>query len=603
MLASGSALLVAQQTGQAGASAPTSFALDVVSTAMHPQYTTMKGTPAPSGHGVRGRISSSLPVFSHSIDYPPGNTFTYSMVGGDPFATGTGTTTVSTPVIGVRLDFPTGTTDATVPATDCGQSTSPVQAALGSPVFQDAVSGTQLVDAFERANFSAQTSSGGSSPAYHLLLDGATTTTVHLTVPPLLGQTGTLPCGSNPTALGAFVDASWLDSELTGMLSTLSGVAPDTFPIFLLYNTVICGDITVPQSCGILGYHAVDPTSMQTYGVVDYQLSNALEFDSAPLAHEVAEWADDPYVDNLVPTWGHVGQVSGCQPNLEVGDPLSNLPPQVITVGSTPYHIPDLAFTSWFYRETPSTAAGGAYSMFGTFTSPSDGTVCPAQPLDVKATAGSDGSLTAQWTEPTSPSSPVDGFMVCADDPTTTFPYICLGPTAIVESPTATSAAIPGVATGTTYVVRVMAVHFPDQVDVDLSTPSLPSSRVTTTTPSTTTTTTTSTTQPSTTTTTTAPAPIISASSQTTSGGTAASSLAFTGVGRGTVTLSVLAVGLIVAGIALLLVVELPRRLALRSVSTQIRVRQQADDAAPSPESGGRARRWAGQRLHWLMGR
>jgi hypothetical protein len=65
--------------------------------------------------------------------------------------------------------------------------------------------------------------------------------------------------------------------------------------------------------------------------------------------------------------------VSGCQNNLEVGDPLS--PDQVGNyksreikgAGGFVYHYQDLAFHDWFYR-TPSTGAGGKYSFNGNFT-------------------------------------------------------------------------------------------------------------------------------------------------------------------------------------------------------------------------------------------
>jgi hypothetical protein len=54
----------------------------------------------------------------------------------------------------------------------------------------------------------------------------------------------------------------------------------------------------------------------------------------------------------------------GCQRLLETGDPL---------VGATRvvdgYHLQDEALLPWFTREQPSSALGGAYSMFGTFTS------------------------------------------------------------------------------------------------------------------------------------------------------------------------------------------------------------------------------------------
>lgn len=39
------------------------------------------------------------------------------------------------------------------------------------------------------------------------------------------------------------------------------------------------------------------------------------------------------------------------------------------------YHVQDLAFFSWFYRQSPSIGLGGVYSLFGTFKT-SAGAAC-----------------------------------------------------------------------------------------------------------------------------------------------------------------------------------------------------------------------------------
>jgi hypothetical protein len=113
--------------------------------------------------------------------------------------------------------------------------------------------------------------------------------------------------------------------------------------------------------------------------------------DTTIWSHELAEMFDDPFVQSiptipggvksdLTPAWGPSGQVTGCQNNLEAGDPLT--PDQVGNYGNFPitgaggfvYHYQDLPFHDWFYR-TRSTSAGGLYSFAGTFTT-SAGPVC-----------------------------------------------------------------------------------------------------------------------------------------------------------------------------------------------------------------------------------
>jgi hypothetical protein len=93
------------------------------------------------------------------------------------------------------------------------------------------------------------------------------------------------------------------------------------------------------------------------------------------MAHEVGEWANDPFGNNPTPAWGHIGQQSGCQGNFEVGDALTgtNLPAITMPNGFN-YHLQELVFFSWFYG-APSLAANGWFSNNNTFTTDA-GAVC-----------------------------------------------------------------------------------------------------------------------------------------------------------------------------------------------------------------------------------
>ena len=99
--------------------------------------------------------------------------------------------------------------------------------------------------------------------------------------------------------------------------------------------------------------------------------------DLAVPSHEMDEWANDPYVNNPTPSWGHIGQVSGCQGNLETGDPLTGTVFAVngnTTVGSTnpTYHLQELALFGWFYDDN--IGVNGWYSTRGSFLS--GATIC-----------------------------------------------------------------------------------------------------------------------------------------------------------------------------------------------------------------------------------
>ena len=83
----------------------------------------------------------------------------------------------------------------------------------------------------------------------------------------------------------------------------------------------------------------------------------------------MAEWTGRPVRRQPDASRGaHIGQVAGCQTNLEVGDPLSGTNLTVATSGHT-YHPQELAFFSWFYHSSPSLGVNGLFSNNGTFTS------------------------------------------------------------------------------------------------------------------------------------------------------------------------------------------------------------------------------------------
>jgi hypothetical protein len=150
--------------------------------------------------------------------------------------------------------------------------------------------------------------------------------------------------------------------------------------VFLLYNVAFYqGDA---DQCCIVGYHGafLNPAhknGLQTYVVADFDSSGAFSGtdDVTDLSHEIAELINDPIGNNPTPPWGNVGQVSGCQSNLEVGDPLSGTEFSVRMRNGYTYHPQDLAFKSWFFDDTPSSGVNGWYSFDGTLTTPAE--ACP----------------------------------------------------------------------------------------------------------------------------------------------------------------------------------------------------------------------------------
>jgi hypothetical protein len=145
------------------------------------------------------------------------------------------------------------------------------------------------------------------------------------------------------------------------------GVSPKALPVLLFLNVAMA----LPGSGAAAGYHSA--VGGQTYGAASFDSSQSGYSlgDVSILSHELAEWADDPFVNNATPPWGHTGQVSGCSPLLEVGDPLTfTLLGTVKGADGFTYHLQETAFFSWFFGEVPSLGIAGWYSSGNTLKAP-----------------------------------------------------------------------------------------------------------------------------------------------------------------------------------------------------------------------------------------
>jgi hypothetical protein len=344
---------------------------------------------APSAKALAGQSASATTIQTWSGTAGPatqdGHTYPFILVGKDVTTAAAGTTHVKTDVIPVAITFP-GTGDVFDPSVKnvgCGETQSALSGTLKGPIFKKqvyapggtTVGKTQYIDALQREEFWQFTNPAGINAKYHVLLRGKTVKGV------TSFTANGYPVYDSQTcqALGLIEIHAW-DSFLQGTLFpqlAASGVSPTTFPLFLLRNVAFYDGTTA--NCCALGYHSAfnNPSfggAAQTYAVADYDstgLFGSAALDNVAASHEVGEWANDPYVNNATSSWGHLGQVSGCQSNLEVGDPLAGTTFPV-TIGRTTYHLQELAFFGWFFGY--SGGVNGWYSTQGTFTSPS--TLC-----------------------------------------------------------------------------------------------------------------------------------------------------------------------------------------------------------------------------------
>jgi hypothetical protein len=369
-------------------------------------YTAIKPARDAKGNIISPASSvSSLATFTYTVTSTrDGNQYTGAMVGQSPFSPGFTQTTVTTPVVpliittntvatgetsGGILTTANGTTtfDPTVADNACLNAPNdiPLVVFQQSPIFQSRsfsfgrtnVGNTQYVDAFQRGNF-WQFVSGTD---YHTLVNPVLLRPVKITIAANEGLAIPASLFGSCGPLG-IVNINTMDSFITGTLLpqlAAQGVDTSQFPIFLLYNTVMSGGVpTNLNKCCVLGFHGSTGSPIQTYSPIDFDTTDLFGpgiHDTSIAAHEVGEWMDDPFGNNPTPAWGHVGQVGGCQNNLEVGDPLTGTNvPVVHGANGFAYHLQELAFFSWFYG-APSIAANGWFSDNNTFTHDAGG-VC-----------------------------------------------------------------------------------------------------------------------------------------------------------------------------------------------------------------------------------
>ena len=326
---------------------------------------------------LRAPAGSQLPLWSRTVTALR-STYKYAMVGKSPFLAASGLSNVDVWIIPVRLKFmPQNIVFDPSVANACAGNKKPIDLIKQSPLFTNTtfkigatnVGGglSQFANAFQRAN-------------YFKVLANKAGYKFHMTVKPTLSISTTANNFPDPTnescgKLGYLDINVWDTFALDYIVNHASSLKPGTLPLFVFSNVVMYD--TFVSNCCIGGYHGAFANTafsgaFQTYLTAAMLSNNAFGVngrDSAITSHEVTEWLADPSGTNPTPPWGHIGQVSGCQDNLETGDPLSGTSFTKTMPNGVSYHIQDEAFTSWFYRQSPSTAIAGRYSYAGTFTS------------------------------------------------------------------------------------------------------------------------------------------------------------------------------------------------------------------------------------------
>jgi hypothetical protein len=356
--------------------------------------------------------------FGTSVNPHNGVTYGYSMVGADPNnCSGSAcSTTIEadiTPVI-VNIDGRTFDGNDVMAATiaspqfalnDYGSTSA---ATAGAPNLPRGAGGTlsqtqagqqlQLEDATMRSQFDK-----GGSGTYHVILHPNVLPAVTINVP---NNQGVL-LQSGRGVVFADVNYSWWASQIQNLETSAD---PTHLPIYLTNNVLlhIGPDIF---NCCVIGFHGTKATGyrlgngksngntkMQTFAWASwiqpgiYARPNGGTYwalqDIHALSHEIAEWGDDPFVDNLVEPWlTPTAPQYGCTDILETGDPVVGIGfaegTNTFEQGPNPdgsqsadgsYHPEDEVFLPWFMRTAPNNVSEptqtastniGRYSLMG----------------------------------------------------------------------------------------------------------------------------------------------------------------------------------------------------------------------------------------------
>jgi hypothetical protein len=239
----------------------------------------------------------------------------------------------------------------------------------------------QLQDATMRAQFNK---TGTSS--YHLNLNPHVLPAVTLSVP---SNQGTL-LQSGRGVIFADVDIGWWSSHINNLEQSADATH---LPIYLTNNVLLFDGNNIANCC-VLGYHGTRASGsgggsansngnavVQTFAWASYiqpgiyarangGVNWALQ-DIHGLSHEIAEWADDPFVNNTVDPWlTPTAPQYGCTTVLETGDPVVDIgfamgtntfeqgPNPNGTVSADGYYHPeDEVFLPWFMRSAPNTVS------------------------------------------------------------------------------------------------------------------------------------------------------------------------------------------------------------------------------------------------------
>ena len=319
--------------------------------------------------------AAGIPTWTEDFLSPKdGISYPTKMIGADPTFNGARTKHIPVNIVPLLIELADGTIFDPNAADPCANNRDVVSLLLESPLFQpydftingvDLGSG-QYVDEFQRANFYSYTQRTGDK--YHTILDPTVLPTVTLNIPAAASEVWSFGGCTSVAALDWATFNPMLTKILTVQGST--GVTSNALTIFLVHNVVqVQGGLT-KDNCCIIASHNNQFDDQQPFNwiVSDYDTTSAGAPIDAPdiagLSHEIAEWMNDPFLNNRVPDsalWGPNGL-------LEVGDYTEGIgfvSSGIAMPNGVTYHPQQLAYAWFFFGTVPSLGAGQGYSASG----------------------------------------------------------------------------------------------------------------------------------------------------------------------------------------------------------------------------------------------
>ncbi len=312
--------------------------------------------------GPESSQGRSFPYFTSSFQ-TGGTTYPFTMVGNQPRSGRPAT--IRSVIVPLRMNFSFFGVNQDVSFSF--EPASAVANMVGSPLYVPAhfPNGTgQFGDQMQRAAFWNRMDR---NREWHVWMS-----------PPVVART--LDIEVTPETGALFKDADgnffgdvlidFMDAQIQTILQLLN-LDADVLPIF----------VTSAVTAEALGYHSAftlgSGNRLQTYmftSWLDPAIVDPLFADVSTFNHELMEWMNDPFINNLVPVWMYPpasdpSTVCSGNPFMEVGDPQGNgptfvdFPTALVTVHGTTYHLQQLVLWQWFADEVPSSAFGGWYTF------------------------------------------------------------------------------------------------------------------------------------------------------------------------------------------------------------------------------------------------